>query len=53
MSYLVSALIILWLLVGIYIVYMLMKQRSLEREIRLLEEEFKDRIDREDERHAT
>lgn len=38
MIYLAAAYIILWLLVGGFVVYMLMRQRSLEQELQTLEE---------------
>ena len=38
MSYLVAALVVVWLLVTVYVVYMSMRQRQLENEIRTLEE---------------
>ncbi len=43
MIYLAVALVLLWLLVGGYLVFMLIRQRSLERELSTLEEEFQDR----------
>lgn len=43
MIYLTVALVLLWLLVGGYLVFMLIRQRSLERELSTLEEEFQDR----------
>ncbi len=44
MIYLTVALVLLWLLVGGYLVFMLIRQRSLERELSTLEEELQDRI---------
>ena len=43
MTYLASALILLWLLVGGYLVFMLVRQRTLERALRSLEERLEDR----------
>ena len=43
MIFLTVALVLLWLLVGGYLVFMLNRQRSLERELRSLQEEFQDR----------
>jgi CcmD family protein len=40
MIYLAAALIILWLSVGVFVVYMLVRQRSLEKEVQMLEEQF-------------
>lgn len=40
MIYLAAALIILWLSVGVFIVYMLIRQRALEKEVQMLEEQF-------------
>jgi CcmD family protein len=39
MIYLAAALIILWLSVGAFVVYMLVRQRALEREVEMLEEQ--------------
>ena len=39
MIYLAAALIILWLIVGLFVVYMLIRQRSLEKEVQMLEEQ--------------
>ncbi|HRJ43248.1 MAG: hypothetical protein KJZ86_18160 [Caldilineaceae bacterium] len=39
MTYLAAALIILWLSVGIFVVYMWMRQRSLEKDVQMLEEQ--------------
>ncbi|RME65969.1 MAG: CcmD family protein [Caldilineae bacterium] len=38
MIYLAAAYIILWLLVGGFVIYMLMRQRALEQELQTLEE---------------
>ncbi len=43
MIYLASVLIVLWLLVGGYLLYMLARQRTLEKELRSLEEKLEDR----------
>ncbi|MBI3959839.1 MAG: hypothetical protein HY328_13595 [Chloroflexi bacterium] len=40
MIYLAAALIILWLSVGMFVVYMLVRQRALEKEVQMLEEQF-------------
>lgn len=40
MIYLAAALIILWLSVGAFVVYMLIRQRALEKEVQMLEEQF-------------
>ncbi len=40
MIYLAAALIILWLAVGLFVVYMLVRQRALEKEVQMLEEQF-------------
>ena len=39
MTYLAAALIILWLIVGAFVVYMLVRQRSLEKDVEMLEEQ--------------
>lgn len=39
MIYLAAALMILWLSVGVFVVYMLVRQRSLEKEVQMLEEQ--------------
>lgn len=39
MIYLAAALIILWLVVGAFVVYMLVRQRSLEKDVEMLEEQ--------------
>lgn len=39
MIYLAAALIILWLAVGAFVVYMLVRQRSLEKDVQMLEEQ--------------
>ncbi len=43
MIYLASALILMWLLVGGYLLFMLARQRALEKELRSLEEQLQDR----------
>ena len=43
MIYLASALILMWLFVGGYLLFMLARQRALEKELRSLEERFQDR----------
>ncbi len=43
MIYLASVLILLWLIVGGYLLYMVARQRSLENELRSLEEALKNR----------
>ena len=43
MIYLASVVILLWLFVGGYLLYMAARQRSLENELRSLEEALKDR----------
>lgn len=43
MTYLAAALIVLWLLVTGLVVYMTLRQRALEQELRLLEEELEER----------
>ena len=40
MIYLAAALIILWLAVGLFVVYMLVRQRALEKDVQMLEEQF-------------
>ena len=47
MIFLASVLILLWLFVGGYLLYMLARQRSLENELRSLEEALRDREQRE------
>ncbi|MXX26048.1 MAG: CcmD family protein [Caldilineaceae bacterium SB0668_bin_21] len=47
MIYLATVLILLWLFVGGYLLYMLARQRSLENELRSLEEALRDREQRE------
>jgi hypothetical protein len=39
MIYLAASLIILWLSVGAFVVYMLIRQRSLEKDVQMLEEQ--------------
>ena len=39
MIYLAAALMILWLSVGAFVVYMLVRQRSLEKDVQMLEEQ--------------
>lgn len=39
MTYLAAALIILWLTVGVFVVYMLIRQRALEKDVDMLEEQ--------------
>jgi len=39
MIYLAAALIILWLAVGAFVVYMLVRQRALEKDVEMLEEQ--------------
>lgn len=39
MTYLAAALIILWLTVGAFVVYMLIRQRALEKDVEMLEEQ--------------
>ena len=43
MIYLASALIIMWLFVGGYLLFMLARQRTLEKALRSLEERFQER----------
>ncbi|MCY3708192.1 MAG: CcmD family protein [Caldilineaceae bacterium] len=43
MIYLASALILMWLFVGGYLLFMLVRQRALEKELRSLEEQLQDR----------
>ncbi|MDE0312899.1 MAG: hypothetical protein OXI52_11600 [Caldilineaceae bacterium] len=43
MIYLASVLILLWLLVGGYLVFMLVRQRTMEKALRSLEERLQDR----------
>lgn len=38
MTYLVAAFALIWLLVALYVVYMVSRQRTLEREIEMLDE---------------
>ncbi len=47
MIYLASALILLWLFVGGYLLYMVARQRSLENELRSLEEALRGKEQRE------
>ena len=42
MIYLASVLILLWLLVGGYLVFMLVRQRTMEKALRSLEERLQD-----------
>ena len=44
MIYLASVLILLWLLVGGYLMYMVARQRTLEKELRSLEEAIRDKV---------
>ncbi len=39
MVYLAAAMIVLWLAVGLYVAFLLVRQRKLEQELELLEEE--------------
>lgn len=39
MVYLAAALIVLWLSVGLFVAFMLLRQRKLEQELRMLEEQ--------------
>jgi CcmD family protein len=39
MVYLAAAFIILWLLVGLFVAFMLLRQRKLEQELTMLEEQ--------------
>ena len=39
MIYLAAALIILWLSVGAFVVYMLVRQHAMEKEVQMLEEQ--------------
>lgn len=39
MIYLAAAFIILWLLVGLFVAFMLLRQRKLEQELTMLEEQ--------------
>ncbi|MCY3993663.1 MAG: hypothetical protein OXF50_20755 [Caldilineaceae bacterium] len=43
MIYLASVLILLWLFVGGYLVFMLVRQRTMEKALRSLEERLQDR----------
>ena len=43
MVYLAAAFALMWLLVTLYVLFMFSRQRSLEREIRMLEEIMEDR----------
>lgn len=43
MIYLAAALIILWLSVGVFVAFMLVRQRSLEKEVQMLEEHLRGR----------
>lgn len=43
MIYLASALILMWLFVAGYLLFMLARQRALEKELRSLEEQLQDR----------
>ncbi len=47
MIYLACVLILLWLFVGGYLLYMVARQRSLENELRSLEEALRDKEQRE------
>jgi len=40
MIFLAASLIVLWLSVGAFVVYMLVRQRSLEKDVQMLEEQF-------------
>ena len=44
MGYLAAAFAILWLLVTLYVLFMFSRQRSLEKEIRMLEEIVEERV---------
>ena len=43
MIYLASVLILIWLFVGGYLLFMVTRQRALEKELRSLEEKLQDR----------
>lgn len=45
MIYLASALILMWLFVGGYLLFMLARQRALEKELRSLEEQLQGRAE--------
>lgn len=42
MSFLSAAFIVLWLIVGLYVAFLWARQRRIERELSLLEEELKE-----------
>lgn len=46
MTYLAAAFIILWLSVALYVAFMLSRQRKLEQEIEMLEEQMSERQNR-------
>jgi CcmD family protein len=43
MGFLAAAFIVLWLIVGLYVAFMLTRQRKLEREVTMLEEQLAER----------
>jgi CcmD family protein len=46
MVYLASALIIVWLLITLYVLYIAVRQRQLEQEMRILEETLQEQANR-------
>jgi CcmD family protein len=46
MGFLAAAFIVLWLIVGLYVAYMLTRQRKLENEVTMLEEQLTERQSR-------
>ena len=47
MAYLAAAFIVLWLAVGLYVAFMLVRQRRLEQDLAMLEEQLAERRERE------
>lgn len=43
MVYLAAAFIVLWLIVGLFVAFMLLRQRRLEQELEMLEEQMGER----------
>lgn len=52
MVYLAAAFIVIWLAVGLFIVFMLMRQRKLEQDLAMLEEQMVERQSRQGNRRA-
>jgi CcmD family protein len=52
MVYLAAAFIIVWLAVGLFVAFMLIRQRRLEQELEMLEEQMAERQKRQGSRRA-